>query len=131
MNAKPILTDDPVTVVEQALNKLVATSDKKHIPIASYKPAKGWLKRKGVSFLVILRFQCGVAEETDLVPIRVIEHNPVHIRYGQEGQMSSWKGKKIKDLSLKFCHDLEDVVRHIAKFLLEHPELRNAPNPIF
>lgn len=108
----------PVAAVEKALQYLVSMNKALEVPIEGFARAKGWLKKKGVTFLVTLRVKCGGEEKTDLVPLRVIDGNVIMERLGNRAEeMRSWHGKQICDICVKFCHDLDQIVWKIVGFL--------------
>ncbi len=105
----------PVALVENILQTL--QSDRT-IPVKGFERAKGWLKKMGVSFLITVGVTDNGREKTGLVPIRIVDDNQRLRTFGHVHDCQSWHGKRIWNVCLGYCHDLEAIKRKIVDCLL-------------
>lgn len=82
-----------------------------------FEDAKGLLKKMGASFLVIVETPFNSKKNDGLLPLRVTDHNIIHTRFGNSRTMASWKNNQIIDLSLRFCNEIQNIVRKIVEHI--------------
>ena len=115
MNTELVHTGtNALALVNTQLEEIMKRAKDLGIPIKEFWQASGGLRRKGVSFFVVLKGD----DLEHKVPLRVSD--PVeflHYRHCPKEQLESWNGNPVYQITIRTCRYVEELRRKLVQCL--------------